>query len=115
MHLFSKTHTEELIEFLEANAPSPTPTALVKRIYDAFDTTQILKGVDYYLNKNAIKQRQIYTYKDGIKVVDLDAKNERIPSGFHKILVDQKTAYLAGEPMSFSSRSDNKRSLEILE
>lgn len=115
MHLFSKTHTEELIEYLEENAPSPTPTELVKRIYDAFDATQMLKGVDYYLNKNDIKQRQIYTYRDGVKVVDLDAKNERIPSGFHKILVDQKTAYLAGEPMSFSSRSENQKSLEILE
>ncbi|KZR58962.1 phage portal protein [Pseudobacillus badius] len=115
MHLFRKTHTEELIEYLEANAPSPTPTELVKRIYDAFDSTQILKGVDYYLNKNDIKQRQIYTYRDGIKVVDFEAKNERIPSGFHKILVDQKTAYLAGEPLSFSSRSDNQKALEILE
>lgn len=116
MHLLSsKTHTEELIEFLEANAPSPTPTAFVKRIYDAFTTTEILKGVDYYLNKNDIKQRQIYSYRDGKRIVDIEAKNERIPSGFHKILVDQKTAYLAGEPMSFSSRSEDKKSLEVIE
>ncbi|MGA4517212.1 phage portal protein [Solibacillus silvestris] len=116
MFLFSsQTHTDELIEYLEGNAPSPTPTTLVKRIYDAFDPTQMQKGIDYYLNNSDITRRQLYTYIDGVRVVDHEAINERIPSGYHKILVDQKTAYLAGEPMSFSSRSDNKKALEILE
>ncbi|MGG0666959.1 phage portal protein [Lederbergia citrisecunda] len=116
MYLFHrKTHTEELIEHLAANAPNPTPTELIKRIYEAFDTTEMQKGIDYYLNRNDIKRRQIYMYRDGQRVVDIDANNERIPSGFHKILVDQKTAYLAGEPMSFSSRSENQSVLELID
>lgn len=112
---FKKTHTEELVEFLQENAPSPTPTQLVKQAYDAFETAELLTGVDYYLNKNDILLRQQYTYRDGIKVVDTEASNAKIPSGYHKILVDQKTAYLAGEPMTFGSRSGNDKNIQHLE
>lgn len=113
--MLDKTHTEELIEHLLENSPSPTPTEYVKKVYDAFDTTDMVTGIQYYLNKNDILKRKMYTYIDGVKVVDLDATNERIPSGFHKILVDQKAAYLAGEPMVFSSRTGNQAALELIE
>ncbi|PIC73333.1 phage portal protein [Sporosarcina sp. P17b] len=116
MYLFSnKTHGEELLAHLAANAPRPLPTEEIKKIYDAFNPKKMQIGIDYYLNKNDIGRRQIYAYRDGVKVVDVDASNERIPSGYHKILVDQKTAYLSGEPMVFSSKSGCKETMETIE
>lgn len=110
--MLDKTHTDELIEFIERNAP--TPTQIIKEIYDAFDTTKMREGVRYYTGDSDILKRQIYTYVDGVKTIDTEATNTKVASGFHKMLVDQKTAYLVGEPIVFSSRSDNKRQLEML-
>lgn len=107
------THTDELISFIKQNIVAPTD--VIKELYDAFDTSKMLEGVKYYKNENDIVKRQIYTYTDGNKVVDTDATNQKVVSGFHKILVDQKTAYLVGEPMNFGSRSDNTAQLDLLE
>ncbi|HGQ2848711.1 TPA: phage portal protein [Streptococcus pneumoniae] len=111
--MFGKTHTEELIEYILTNTPAPTE--IIKEIYAAFDSSKMLEGVKYYEVDNDINKRKIYTYQDEKKVVDEDAINSKIPSGFHKILVDQKVAYLVGEPMVFGSKSDNKQQLQLLE
>ncbi|WP_431811400.1 phage portal protein [Lysinibacillus sp. FW12] len=111
--MFGKTHTEELIEYILANTPAPTE--IIKEIYASFDSSKMLEGVKYYEVDNDINKRKIYTYQDEKKVVDEDAINSKIPSGFHKILVDQKVAYLVGEPMVFGSKSDNKQQLQLLE
>ena len=111
--MFDKTHTEELNEHIKNNAPKTTDE--IKELYDAFDTTKLVEGVKYYGVNNKINERKIYTYQDEAKVEDKDAINAKIPSGFHKILVDQKVAYLVGEPMVFGSKSDNKPQLELLE
>ncbi|EON72243.1 phage portal protein [Lysinibacillus sphaericus] len=111
--MFQTTHTDELIAFIEANKPAPT--AVIKEIYNAFDTSKMIEGIRYYNGESAITIRKIYKYENGVKIADDDARNEKIVSGFHKILVDQKTAYLVGEPMSFGSKSDNQIQLEFLE
>ncbi|MGE7940632.1 phage portal protein [Lysinibacillus xylanilyticus] len=111
--MFGKTHTEELNEHINKNAPKTTDE--IKKLYDAFDTSNMVEGVKYYGVDNKINERKIYTYQDEVKVEDKDAINSKIPSGFHKILVDQKVAYLVGEPMVFGSKSDNKPQLELLE
>ncbi|OMC86919.1 phage portal protein [Viridibacillus sp. FSL H7-0596] len=108
-----RTHTDELIEIINAN--KPTPTEVLKGIFDEFNSSEMKKGVAYYNNQTDILKRKIYMYQDDVKMVDDEAINIRIPSGYHKILVDQKVAYLAGEPMSFGSKSDNKKNLELLE
>lgn len=113
MYNFDSTYADELVKLIEAN--KPTPTDLLKQLYDSFDNKQMLKGIDYYLGKSDILKRQIYKYEDGIKMVDAEATNKKVVSGFHKILVDQKTAYLAGEPISFGSQSDNQKQLELLQ
>lgn len=110
--MFSTTHTDELIAFIEANRPAPTK--VLQEIYDAFNTSKMEEGVRYYKGDSDINSKKIYKYIDDVKVVDDEATNKRIVSGFHKILVDQKTAYLVGEPMVFGSRSDNKKHLELL-
>ncbi|WP_446935916.1 phage portal protein [Lysinibacillus fusiformis] len=111
--MYDKTHTEELNEHINNNAPKTTDE--IKELYDNFDTSKMVEGVKYYGVDNKINERKIYTYQDEVKVVDKDAINSKIPSGFHKILVDQKVAYLVGEPMVFGSKSDNKQQLELLE
>lgn len=111
--MFQKTHTEELNEHINNNAPKATDE--IKELYDNFDTSKMVEGVKYYQVNNDINKRNIYTYQDERKVVDEDAINSKIPSGFHKILVDQKVAYLVGEPMVFGSKSDNKQQLKLLE
>lgn len=107
------THTDELIAYIAENKPAPTE--IIKELYDAFDNSKMLEGVKYYGVDNDINTHKIYTYQDEKKVIDEDAINSKIPSGFHKILVDQKVSYLVGEPMVFGSKSDNKQQLELLE
>lgn len=110
--MFISTHTDELIAFIEAN--NPAPTKVIQELYDAFDTTKMTEGVRYYKGDSDITSRKIYKYIDDVKTIDNEATNKKIVSGFHKILVDQKTAYLVGEPMVFGSRSDNDKQLELL-
>lgn len=109
---FNSTETDRLIQLIKANAPSQI--ADVKKIYEAFDSSKMLVGPRYYINESDVLQKKIHTYIDGARVVDKDATNEIIPSGLHKILVDQKVAYLSGEPMSFGSVTDNDTQLELL-
>lgn len=113
MYNFDSTYSDELARIIEANAP--TPTKLLKELYDSFDNSKMIEGVRYYLSESDILKRKMYKYEDGAKLVDLEATNKKIVSGFHKILVDQKTAYLAGEAMSFGSHSDNDKQMELLE
>lgn len=110
---FNGTYTDALIAQIKSNAPKQIDD--IKKMYDDFDNSQMLAGARYYANETDILKKQIFTYVDEQKVVDHDATNEKVPSGLHKILVDQKVAYLSGEPMSFGSRSDNKDILVTLE
>lgn len=110
--MFGKTHTEELNEHINNNAPKTTDE--IKELYDGFDTSKMVEGVRYYNGDSEITKRTIFKYENDVKTVDSEATNKKIASGFHKILVDQKTAYLVGEPMVFGSRSDNHNYLELL-
>lgn len=110
--MFDNTHTEELNEHIKNNAPKTTDE--IKELYDAFDTSKMVEGVKYYIGDSKITEREIFKYVEDVKTVDNDATNKKIASGFHKILVDQKTAYLVGEPMVFGSRADNQSQLELL-
>lgn len=110
--MFGSTHTDELIEFIEENRPAPTK--VLQEIYDAFDSSAMEQGVRYYKGDSSIMSKQMYRYEGDSKVVDTEATNKKIASGFHKILVDQKTAYLVGEPMIFGSNHDNEKQLELL-
>ncbi len=109
----ASTYADELIAQIKNDAPKEIET--VKSLYEAFDSSKMLQGQKYYWNESDIMEREIYTYSNGGKSVDKEATNEKVPSGMHKVLVDQKVAYLAGEPMSFGSRSDNQEQLDLLE
>lgn len=111
--LFSEfTHTEELNKVIEDN--KPITANLIKELIDAYkaESAELSTGERYYLNENDIEKRHIYTYVDGVRVIDIDAKNNKIPSGFHKLLVDQKVAYLAGKAVTVGSKSEDEELLE---
>ena len=110
--LFESTHTEELNKVVRDNAPLKPD--LIKGLIDDYKVgvDSLSTGERYYLNENDIDSRKIYTYQDGQKVVDTDAKNNKINSGFHKLLVDQKVAYLAGKPVTVGSKSEDEELLE---
>lgn len=110
---FDATITDELIAQIEANAPKQIDN--VKKLYDTFRTDKMLQGVNYYLGETDILKREIYTYVNGQRVIDHTATNKRLASGLYKMLVEQKVSYLAGEPMTWSSKTDNKKHLEIIE
>ena len=117
MHwLLGRTQTDEFIDIIDNNKPKVID--MVKELYTTFNPSQFLEGVRYYFNENDITNKQVYVYgENGNKVLDAAATSEasKIPSGFHKILVDQKVGYLAGEPLSFGSKSDDKKALELIE
>ncbi|WP_200415949.1 phage portal protein [Virgibacillus salexigens] len=108
MYPTTPTHTEELIQAIEDNSPSVTQLIKEYIDYHQFEVRKMREGLRYYYKENDIKNRVMYKYdNDGIKVKDEDATNNKIASGFHKLLVDQKVAYLVGEPITISSKSDS--------
>lgn len=109
------THTDELNAIIDANAPKLKNELLT--LYKEFikDTERFTVGERYYMNETDILKQKVYVYEGQQKVVDEDATNERVPSGYHKILVDQKVGYLAGESMTFGSKTDNKRAVEAVQ
>lgn len=70
------------------------------------DPSLMLVGVDYYNNDTHIKGRQIWYYEDGQKKVDTGATNHRVSHDWHKLLVDQKVAYLLGRPPVISAEDE---------
>ena len=70
------------------------------------DPALMLVGVDYYNNDTHIKDRQIWYYEDGQKKIDTEATNHRVSHNWHKILVDQKVAYLLGRPPLISAEDE---------
>lgn len=76
---------------------------MIKVFIDAHDTSKMKEGVRYYENENDITRRVQYAVIDGVKVEDPEKANNKIPHGWHKLLVDQKAAYLVGQPINFSA------------
>lgn len=63
---------------------------------------EMLEGVNYYKNENVIKNRKLTYIDDGVKREDLLSTNIKLPHGFHKIVVDQKTGYIVGRPIQIT-------------
>src|SRR5690625_5242610 len=98
MYPMPETETEKIGKQLEAKKPD---IKLIKKLINEHDITKIREGVLYYENENDILKRKQYAVIDGVKQVDPEKPNNRIPHGWHKLLVDQKTAYLVGNPINF--------------
>lgn len=73
---------------------------------DANKVSKMLEGVRYYENENDILNRKQYAVVDGVKIIDEEKPNNKIPHGWHKLLVDQKVSYLVGQPINFAADDD---------
>lgn len=100
------TFIEQWLTDFKTNATN-TNEKIIKWYIDNNDTSKMSEGVRYYENENDIINRQQYAVIDGTKVVDNEKPNNKIPHGWHKLLVDQKTAYLVGEPINFAANDKN--------
>ncbi len=84
-----------------------TPEYILKKLIEQHDTSEMERGVRYYHNESDIKSREAYYYDaDGRKIIDHGAVNNRVPHNWHKLLVDQKVAYLLGRPVVINADPD---------
>jgi len=88
---------------------------MIQEYINRHDTREMLEGVKYYFKKNDIKNRVIYKYDNkGNKEVDSDALNNRLASGWHKLLVDQKVGYLTGKPVTFNTKEEDPEVVDLI-
>lgn len=103
MSLFSITDTE-LFKAIVDDAIQDKG-AFIKEYIDRHNTAKMVEGEDYYFKRNKITKRVIYKYENDVKVIDHEATNNKLASGWHKLLVDQKVGYLVGDPVTIGSKS----------
>lgn len=109
-----KTETQRIIEIIEANAPLEKD--IIKKYIDEHDTSEAQKGDDYYYKRNKIVDNVIYKFtEDGRKEIDHDATNNKLASGWHKLLVDQKVGYLVGDPVTIGYKDEEGDISDLLE
>lgn len=99
-----ETLTEKINEFISDQKPKTTEW--IDFHIRNHDTSKMLEGERYYESENDILKKQQYAVVDGQKVVDHDKPNNKIPHGYHKLLVDQKVSYLVGRPINFSCEDE---------
>src|SRR3989304_9256274 len=80
---------------------------IVRDLVDQHYTVEMLQGENYYNNVNDIKSRKLYYWENGTQIEDELKTNNKLSHNWHKLLVDQKSAYLCGKPISFSATGDN--------
>lgn len=107
MYPMTPTETELMSKKIEEDAPKITEMLKEQIELHNAKIPQIRQGVDYYFNKGEITKRKIEVFdENGNKTEDKDATNNKVPSGWHKLLVDQKVSYLVGDPITLSSKSE---------
>ncbi len=80
---------------------------ILKELIEEHDITDMIESQEYYENENKIKERQRYYWEKGHKKVDPTKPNNKMSHNWHKLLVDQKVAYLLGKPISVNGQPDN--------
>jgi len=71
------------------------------------DKKEMNEGVNYYKGVHDITKRKIYYYKNGVKVVDETKTNNKLVNAFHRLLVDQKSAYIIGKGIKFTTEDED--------
>ena len=94
------------MKLLAENVDETDLSQTIEDLIANHDPSIMLVGVDYYNNDTRIKDRQIWYYEDGQKKVDTEATNHRVSHNWHKLLVDQKVAYLLGRPPVISAEDE---------
>lgn len=102
--------TEDLLTQNDIVADSPEMKALIIReLIDQHYTVDMIAGAEYYSNRNDIISRKLY-YRDseGNQAEDTEKVNNKMTHNWHKLLVDQKCAYLVGNPVTFGFKDEGK-------
>jgi len=86
---------------------TPSWGEIAKELITEHDTTMMDNGVQYYKNKNDIRDREITYYKKGNEVRDPTATNNKLSHNWHKLLVKQKMGYMVGKPVTFASAHED--------
>lgn len=103
---FVGMETERLNDYVDQAKLSKEQ--MIQEYINKHDTREMLEGVKYYFKNNDITNRVIYKYdNEGRKEVDQEATNNKLASGWHKLLVDQKVAYLVGEPVALNYKEED--------
>jgi len=79
---------------------------IVRDLVDQHFVAEMIQGENYYNNVNDIKARKLYYWENGVQVEDELKTNNTLSHNWHKLLVDQKSAYLCGKPISFLAAGD---------
>ena len=69
---------------------------------------EMKEGTDYYEGHHKIKFREISYYVNGKRNKDVSRANRKAVNAFHTDLVDQKSDYIAGNPIVISSTGSNE-------
>lgn len=104
MYPMTATETERINQHVTDQKPGTTEW--IQFHIENHNTRAMREGVRYYENENDILERKQYTVIDEQKVIDEDKPNNKIPHGYHKLLVDQKVSYLVGKPINFSAEDE---------
>ncbi len=67
------------------------------------NNSHMLEGIRYYNNDGDILRRRQHRFEAGVRVEDATKENRRLAHNWHKLLVDQKTAYLTVKPIRFNA------------
>jgi len=105
------TYQEYIIQKLYSDGMSGSDTGIIKDLIDediGSEERQVkLNGIVYYRSRNdKIMDREMFYYLNGLKHPELNRANNKVPSGFLKILVDQKVDYLLGKPPTITSETE---------
>lgn len=84
-----------------------TDSDIIRDLIEGHDTEHMIEGERYYYNENDILNKKQYYYKDEVKMEDDTKTNNRMPHNWHKLLVDQKVAYLVGKPPTMQVEEKN--------
>ena len=86
-----------------------TDSDIIRDLIEEHDTEHMIEGEKYYYNENDILNKKQYYYRDEVKMEDDTKTNNKIPHNWHKLLVDQKVAYLVGKPPVMQAEKKDKK------
>jgi SPP1 family phage portal protein len=90
---------------------------IIGDLIDADETakTDMQDGIDYYKGDHDILDREIKYWVDGIEYTDDNATNNQVVHPFLTYLIDQKSNYICGNPITFKSEDENDPVVELAE
>lgn len=78
-----------------------------KTWYNSKERNEMLVGEKYYMgDQDILRREKMLVGKDGIKVVDKNAINNKLIDNQYKKMVDQKTNYALGKPITIATNND---------